>query len=50
MIPAIVEQYIEKLLNKSVRADERENCRFVIVKIRDACDKALITFDGRRSN
>lgn len=48
MIPAIVEQYLERLNSKSLSLSERENVRFVVQSIRDACEKALAKYDGRR--
>lgn len=49
MIPAIVEQYINKLLDESAPKNERENVRFVLAQIRDLADKAIRTYDGKRA-
>ncbi len=49
MIPAIVEQYITKLLDITVPRQERDNCRFVLVTIRDTVDRAIRKYDGKRA-
>jgi hypothetical protein len=49
MIPAIVEQYITKLLDPSVPKNERENTRYVLTQIRDLSDKAIRKYDGKRA-
>lgn len=49
MIPAIVEQYIIRLLDVTVPRNERENVRFVLSTIRDTVDKALLKYDGKRA-
>jgi hypothetical protein len=48
MIPAIVEQYIQKLQDPSVKKTEKENVRYVIQMIHRACETALAKYDGRR--
>lgn len=49
MIPAIVEQYVTTLLNPNVPKNERDNARYVLSQIRDAADKAILAFDGKRA-
>lgn len=48
MIPALVEQYITSLLDRSTPKSEKDNLRYVLVCIRDACDKAIAKHDGKR--
>lgn len=48
MIPAIVEQYINTLLDHNAPKNERENARYVLRQIRELSDKAISTYDGKR--
>lgn len=48
MLPAIIEQYIQTLLSPQTRRNEAENVRYVLATVRDACDKALMKYDGKR--
>lgn len=49
MIPAIVEQYIVRLLDPATPKNERENVRFVLTQIRNLTDKAIRKYDGKRA-
>lgn len=49
MIPPIVEQYIQRLLDPKTNRGEKENIRYVLSIIRQACDVAIAKHDGFRA-
>jgi len=49
MIPPIVEQYIQRLLDSKTNRNEKENIRYVLNQIRTACDIAIAKHDGFRA-